>query len=168
MLRLEDNKEVLTVEQDDPFETEEEKKIAAATGAKPKKKASDAVSRYFRQLCPIRYSTDGKTINGCKDFKNIQRWDAVTGQELSSLAVAKRGSIKGQNIPIPFPLTTVPRFANNKLLLTSSFAGGVKLWDLEKRSNPQRIVETSPMLGNNLPVSPDGKLLLEPLQAEKL
>lgn len=160
VLRLEDNKEVLTVEQDDPFETEEEKKIAAATGAKPKKKASDAVSRYFRQLCPIRYSTDGKTINGCKDFKNIQRWDAVTGQELSSLAVAKRGSIKGQNIPIPFPLTTVPRFANNKLLLTSSFAGGVKLWDLEKRSNPQRIVETSPMLGNNLPVSPDGKLLL--------
>lgn len=160
VLRLEDNKEVLTVEQDDPFETEEEKKIAAATGAKPKKKASDAVSRYFRQLCPIRYSTDGKTINGCKDFKNIQRWDAVTGQELSTLAVAKRGSIKGQNIPIPFPLTTVPRFANNKLLLTSSFAGGVKLWDLEKRSNPQRIVETSPMLGNNLPVSPDGKLLL--------
>jgi hypothetical protein len=50
-------------------------------------------------------------------------------QELSTLAVAKRGSIKGQNIPIPFPLTTVPRFANNKLLLTSSFAGGVKLWD---------------------------------------
>ena len=160
VLRLEDNKEVLTVEQDDPFETEEEKKAAAATGVKPKKKASDAVSRYFRQLCPIRYSTDGKTINGCKDFKNIQRWDSVTGQELSSLAVAKRGSIKGQNIPIPFPLTTVPRFANNKLLLTSSFAGGVKLWDLEKRSNPQRIVETSPMLGNNLPVSPDGKLLL--------
>lgn len=160
VLRLEDNKEILTVEQDDPFETEEEKKIAATTGAKPKKKASDAVSRYFRQLCPIRYSTDGKTINGCKDFKNIQRWDAVTGQELSTLAVAKRGSIKGQNIPIPFPLTTVPRFANNKLLLTSSFAGGVKLWDLEKRSNPQRIVETSPMLGNNLPVSPDGKLLL--------
>jgi WD40 repeat protein len=160
VLRLEDNKEVLTVEQDDPFQTEEEKKIAAATGAKPKKKASDAVSRYFRQLCPIRYSTDGKTINGCKDFKNIQRWDAVTGQELSTLAVAKRGSIKGQNIPVPFPLTTVPRFANDKLLLTSSFAGGVKLWDLEKRSNPQRIVETSPMLGNNLPVSPDGKLLL--------
>ncbi|HEX5885008.1 MAG TPA: hypothetical protein VFY67_10765, partial [Pyrinomonadaceae bacterium] len=117
-------------------------------------------SAYFRQLCPIRYSTDGKTINGCKDFKNIQRWDAVTGQELSTLAVAKRGSIKGQNIPIPFPLTTVPRFANNKLLLTSSFAGGVKLWDLEKRSNPQRIVETSPMLGNNLPVSPDGNLLV--------
>jgi WD40 repeat protein len=160
VLRLEDNKEVLTVEQDDPFETEEEKKAAVATGAKPKKKTSDAVSAYFRQLCPIRYSTDGKTINGCKDFKNIQRWDAVTGQELSTLAVAKRGSIKGQNIPIPFPLTTVPRFANNKLLLTSSFAGGVKLWDLEKRSNPQRIVETSPMLGNNLPVSPDGKLLL--------
>ena len=160
VLRLEDNKEILTVEQDDPFQTEEEKKAAAATGVKPKKKTSDAVSAYFRQLCPIRYSTDGKTINGCKDFKNIQRWDAVTGQELSTLAVAKRGSIKGQNIPIPFPLTTVPRFANNKLLLTSSFAGGVKLWDLEKRSNPQRIVETSPMLGNNLPVSPDGKLLL--------
>jgi len=160
VLRLEDNKEVLTVEQDDPFETDEEKKLAAATGAKPKKKASEAVSAYFRQLCPIRYSTDGKTINGCKDFKNIQRWDATTGQELSTLAVAKRGSIKGQNIPIPFPLTTVPRFANDKLLLTSSFAGGVKLWDLEKRSNPQRIVETSPMLGNNLPVSPDGKLLL--------
>lgn len=167
VLRMEDAKEVLTVEQDDPFETEEEKRQAAANGAKPKKKASDAVSRYFRQLCPIRYSTDGKTINGCKDFKNIQRWDAATGQELFTLAVAKRGSIKGQNIPIPFPLTTVPRFANDKLLLTSSFAGGVKLWDLEKRSNPQRIVETSPAIGNNLPVSPDGRLLLRVSPGEK-
>ena len=167
VLRLEDNKEILKVEQDDPFETEEEKKIAAATGVLPKKKASEAVSAYFRQLCPIRYSTDGKTINGCKDFKNIQRWDSVTGQELSTLAVAKRGSIKGQNIPIPFPLTTVAQFANDKLLLTSSFAGGVKLWDLEKRSNPQRIVDTTPLLGNNLPVSPDGKLLLRASLGDK-
>jgi len=167
VLRLEDTKEVLTVEQDDPFETEEEKQQAKATGTKPKKKASDAVSAFFRQLCPIRYSTDGKTINGCKDFKNIQRWDSVTGQELSTLAVAKRGAIKGQKIPIPFPLTTVARFANDKLLLTSSFAGGVKLWDLEKRSNPQRIVETSPVLGNNLPVSPDGKFILRVSAGEK-
>jgi WD40 repeat protein len=170
VLRLEDNKEILTVEQDDPFDTDDAKnkgpgkKVSAAVTAK---KPSEAISAYFRQLCPIRYSTDGKTLNGCKNFKNIQRWDAVTGQELATLAVAKRGSIKGQKVPIPFPLTTVPRFANDKLLLTSSFAGGVKLWDLEKRSNPQRIVETSPALGNNLPVSPDGQLLLHVSPDEK-
>ena len=165
VLRLEDAKEILTVEQDDPFATADDKNKSngVSTGLSPvttTKKPSEAISAYFRQLCPIRYSTDAKTINGCKNFKNIERWDAVTGQELSTLAVAKRGSIKGQNIPIPFPLTTIPRFANDKLLLTSSFAGGVKLWDLERRSNPERIVETSPALGNNLPVSPDGQLLL--------
>lgn len=172
VLRIEDNKEILTVEQDDPFDTDSAKNkgkglASKVGGAVTAKKPSDAVSAYFRQLCPIRYSTDGKTINGCKNFKNIQRWDAVTGQELATLAVAKRGSIKGQKIPIPFPLTTVPRFANDKLLLTSSFAGGVKLWDLEKRSNPQRIVEASPALGNNLPVSPDGQLLLRVSSDEK-
>lgn len=164
VLRLEDIKEILTVEQDDPFADDDKTKskgvTAKVSGAVTTKKASEAISAYFRQLCPIRYSTDGKTINGCKNFKNIQRWDAVTGQELATLAVAKRGSVKGPKIPIPFPLTTIPRFANDKLLLTSSFAGGVKLWDLEKRSNPERIVETSPALGNNLPISPDGKLLL--------
>jgi WD40 repeat protein len=169
VLRIEDNKEILTVEQDDPFDTDGQNKSAATkvSGAVTAKKPSEAVSAYFRQLCPIRYSTDGKTINGCKNFKNIQRWDAVTGQELMTLAVAKRGAIKGQKVPIPFPLTTVPRFANDKLLLTSSFAGGVKLWDLEKRSNPQRIVETSPALGNNLPVSPNGELLLRVSPDEK-
>lgn len=172
VLRLEDNKEILTVEQDDPFDTDDAKNKGQGLGSKVSgavttKKPSEAVSAYFRQLCPIRYSTDAKTINGCKNFKNIQRWDAVTGQELATLAVAKRGSVKGQKIPIPFPLTTVPRFANDKLLLTSSFAGGVKLWDLEKRSNPQRIVETSPALGNNLPVSPDGQLLLRVSPDEK-
>jgi WD40 repeat protein len=170
VLRIEDNKEILSVEQDDPFDTDGSNKSKSG-GAKPigvtTKKPSDAVSAYFRQLCPIRYSTDGKTINGCKNFKNIQRWDAVTGQELMTLAVAKRGAIKGQKVPIPFPLTTVARFANDKLLLTSSFAGGVKLWDLEKRSNPQRVVETSPALGNNLPVSPDGSLLLRVSPDEK-
>lgn len=169
VLRIEDTKEILTVEQDDPFDTDGSNKSKGS--GKPigvtAKKPSDAVSAYFRQLCPIRYSTDGKTINGCKNFKNIQRWDAVTGQELMTLAVAKRGAIKGQKVPIPFPLTTVPRFANDKLLLTSSFAGGVKLWDLEKRSNPQRIVETSPALGNNLPVSPNGELLLRVSPDEK-
>jgi len=169
VLRIEDVKEILTVEQDDPFDTGGSNQAKA--GAKPigitTKKPSDAVSAFFRQLCPIRYSTDGKTINGCKNFKNIQRWDAVTGQELMTLAVAKRGAIKGQKVPIPFPLTTVPRFANDRLLLTSSFAGGVKLWDLEKRSNPQRIVETSPALGNNLPVSPSGELLLKVSPDEK-
>jgi WD40 repeat protein len=169
VLRIEDIKEILTVEQDDPFDTGDNQ--SKGGGAKPAgitaKKPSDAISAFFRQLCPIRYSTDGKTINGCKNFKNIQRWDAVTGQELMTLAVAKRGSIKGQKVPIPFPLTTVPRFANDKLLLTSSFAGGVKLWDLEKRSNPQRIVETSPALGNNLPVSPSGELLLKVSPDEK-
>jgi WD40 repeat protein len=172
VLRLEDNKEILTVEQDDPFDTDDAKNKSKGVGSKVSgavtaKKPSEAISAFFRQLCPIRYSTDGKTINGCKNFKNIQRWDAVTGQELATLAVAKRGSIKGQKIPIPFPLTTVPRFANDKLLLTSSFAGGVKLWDLEKRSNPQRIVETSPALGNNLPVSPDGQLLFHVSPDEK-
>ena len=170
VLRIEDNKEILSVEQDDPFDTDDGKNKgvgAKLSGAVTKKKPSDAVSAYFRQLCPIRYSSDGKTINGCKNFKNIQRWDAVTGQELMTLAVAKRGAIKGQKVPIPFPLTTVPRFANDKLLLTSSFAGGVKLWDLEKRSNPQRIVETSPALGNNLPVSPNGELLLRVSPDEK-
>ncbi len=172
VLRIDDNKEILTVEQDDPFDTDDDKnkqKSAATKGSGvPKtKKPSEAVSAYFRQLCPIRYSTDGKTINGCKNFKNIQRWDSVTGQELMTLAVAKRGTIKGQKVPIPFPLTTVPRFANDKLLLTSNFAGGVKLWDLEKRSNPQRIVETSPALGNNLPVSPNGELLLRVSADEK-
>ena len=170
VLRIEDNKEILSVEQDDPFDTDDGKNKgvgAKVSGVVTKKKPSDAISAYFRQLCPIRYSTDGKTINGCKNFKNIQRWDAVTGQELMTLAVAKRGAIKGQKVPIPFPLTTVPRFANDKLLLTSSFAGGVKLWDLEKRSNPQRIVETSPALGNNLPVSPDGQLLLRVSPDEK-
>jgi WD40 repeat protein len=170
VLRIEDVKEVLTVEQDDPFDTGGKDK-SKTDGAMPigvtAKKPSDAVSAFFRQLCPIRYSTDGKTINGCKNFKNIQRWDAVTGQELMTLAVAKRGAIKGQKVPIPFPLTTVPRFANDRLLLTSSFAGGVKLWDLEKRSNPQRIVETSPALGNNLPVSPSGELLLKVSPDEK-
>lgn len=169
VLRIEDVKEILTVEQDDPFDTGGSD--PAKAGAKPigitAKKPSDAVSAFFRQLCPIRYSTDGKTINGCKNFKNIQRWDAVTGQELMTLAVAKRGAIKGQKVPIPFPLTTVPRFANDRLLLTSSFAGGVKLWDLEKRSNPQRIVETSPALGNNLPVSASGELLLKVSSDEK-
>ena len=172
VLRLEDKKEILTVEQDDPFNTDDDKKknsgvASKVSGAVTAKKPSEAFSAFFRQLCPIRYSTDGKTINGCKNFKNIQRWDAITGQELSTLAVAKRGSIKAQKVPIPFPLTTVPRFANDKLLLTSSFAGGVKLWDLEKRSNPQRIVETSPALGNNLPVSPDGQLLLRVSLDEK-
>jgi len=170
VLRIEDIKEILTVEQDDPFDTGGSNQSKGG-GAKPTgitaKKPSDAVSAFFRQLCPIRYSTDGKTINGCKNFKNIQRWDAVTGQELMTLAVAKRGAIKGQKVPIPFPLTTVPRFANDKLLLTSSFAGGVKLWDLEKRSNPQRIVETSPALGNNLPVSASGELLLKVSSDEK-
>jgi WD40 repeat protein len=171
VLRMEDNKEILSVEQDDPFDADNGKKnnsvAAKASGAVTAKKPSEAISAYFRQLCPIRYSTDGKTINGCKNFKNIQRWDAVTGQELMTLAVAKRGAIKGQKVPIPFPLTTVARFANDKLLLTSSFAGGVKLWDLEKRSNPQRVVETSPALGNNLPVSPDGSLLLRVSPDEK-
>lgn len=164
ILRLEDKKEILTVEQDDPFDTDgasqKGKGLTSKVTGAITKKSGDGFSPFFRQLCPIRYSTDGKTINGCKNFKNIQRWDAVTGQELSTLAVAKRGTIKGQKIPIPFPLTTIPRFANDKLLLTSSFAGGVKLWDLEKRSNPQRIVESSPALGNNLPVSPNGELLL--------
>ncbi len=170
VLKVEDAKEILAVEQDDPFESEEDKTkraAAVASGAPLPKKSGEGVSRFFRQLCPIRYSTDGTTINGCKNFKNIQRWDAVTGKELFSLAVAKRGSIKGQNTPIPFPLTTVPRFPNDKLLLTSSFAGGVKLWDLEKRSNPQRIVETSPALGNNLPISSDGKLLIRVVPGEK-
>jgi WD40 repeat protein len=172
VLRLEDANEILTVEQDDPFQTDNSKGknqgvAAKVSGAVTPKKPSDAVSAYFRQLCPIRYSTDGKTINGCKNFKNIQRWDSVTGQELTTLAVAKRGAIKGQKVPIPFPLTTVARFANDKLLLTSSFAGGVKLWDLEKRSNPQRVVETSPALGNNLPVSPNGELLLRVSPDEK-
>lgn len=171
VLRIDDNKEILSVEQDDPFDTDNGKKnnsvAAKASGAVTAKKPSEAISAYFRQLCPIRYSTDGKTINGCKNFKNIQRWDAITGQELMTLAVAKRGAIKGQKVPIPFPLTTVARFANDKLLLTSSFAGGVKLWDLEKRSNPQRIVETSPALGNNLPVAPDGQLLLRVSPDEK-
>lgn len=172
VLQIADNKEILTVEQDDPFDIDDDKnqpKSGAgkgSSGAKTKK-PSEAVSAYFRQLCPIRYSTDGKTINGCKNFKNIQRWDSVTGQELMTLAVAKRGTIKGQKVPIPFPLTTVPRFANDKLLLTSSFAGGVKLWNLEKRSNPQRIVETSPALGNNLPVSPNGELLMRVSADEK-
>ena len=161
VLRLEDTKEILSVEQDDPLADDDKTKSngvpAKVSGVVTTKKASEAISAYFRQLCPIRYSTDGKTINGCKNFKNIQRWDALTGQELATLAVAKRGSVKGPRIPIPFPLTTIPRFANDKLLLTSSFAGGVKLWDLEKRSNPERIVETSPALGNNLPVSADGR-----------
>ncbi len=172
VLRIEDTKEILSVEQDDPFDSDDGTNKTKSLGAKVSgaittKKPSEAVSAYFRQLCPIRYSTDGKTINGCKNFKNIQRWDAVTGQELMTLAVAKRGAIKGQKVPIPFPLTTVPRFANDKLLLTSSFAGGVKLWDLEKRSNPQRVVETSPALGNNLPVSPNGELLLRVSPDEK-
>jgi WD40 repeat protein len=169
VLRIDDNKEILTVEQDDPFDTDggnKNKGSAKGTGVTTKK-PSEAISAYFRQLCPIRYSTDGKTLNGCKNFKSIQRWDAVTGQELMTLAVAKRGAIKGQKVPIPFPLTTVPRFANDKLLLTSSFAGGVKLWDLEKRSNPQRIVDTSPALGNNLPVSPNGELLMRVSPDEK-
>jgi WD40 repeat protein len=168
VLRLEDVKEILTVEQDDPFDNKSQNPSSSATNAPGiTTKTPESVSAYFRQLCPIRYSTDGKTINGCKNFKNIQRWDAVTGQELFSLAVAKRGTIKGPKIPIPFPLTTVPRFANEKLLLTSSFGGGVKLWDLEKRSNPQRIVETSPALGNNLPVSADGRLLMRVAPGEK-
>lgn len=157
VLQMSDGKEILSVVQDGP---------AVKTGVTAAL-TNDSASPYFRQLCPIRYSTDGSSINGCKNFVRVQRWDSKDGHELSTLAVAKRGSVKGQNVPIPFPLTTVPRFANEKLLLTASFAGGVKLWDLEKRSTPQRVVETSPALGNNLPVSPDGKLLMLVSPGEK-
>ena len=114
-------------------------------------------SSFFFQVAPIKFSTDGNYLNGVTGFKNVSRWEAGTGKEVSALAVSNRDLMGGFFLPIP--LGAVPIFTKDgSSIITASLTKGTKLWDL-KRGAPPRQVSGISALGNKAPISPDGRLI---------
>lgn len=130
---------------------------ARATGGD--QKASLVIAEFFRELAPVKFSTDGKTLSSVREFKTIGRWDAVTGQKVSSLALSKRDLSGG--FPFPIPWGSVPIFGRQgDILVTGSLSKGTKLWDLKSGMTPIRI-SGSPAINNKLPISDDSRLIVE-------
>ncbi len=123
------------------------------------------ISRFFKQLCPVKFSSDGSSLNTCKEFKNIQRWDAKTGKEIDTLAVARRGAKSKLPFPVPYAITSTAYFLNEKTLVTSTLGGGVNLWNLESGSEPEQLLSESGTI--NVPLSSDGKFYIANLQDGK-
>ncbi len=125
----------------------------------------DEDSKFFRALCPISFSTDGRIINTCSEFRSVLRYEAATGKTLSSIAVARRGiniikdPRKGDAYNVlSVPRATTSRFLNENTLLTATYSGGLRFWDLERNSKPQTLVEDDALsIGNKTPVSMDGR-----------
>jgi WD40 repeat protein len=117
------------------------------------------VAEFFNQLAPVKFSTDGKTLNSVREFKTVGRWDANTGEQVFSLAVAKRDLSGG--FPFPMPWGSVPVFGKKgDTMVTGSLSKGTKLWDLKDGTAPMQVTN-SPSTGNKLPISPDAKLMVE-------
>jgi len=128
-------------------------------------KAQLIIAEFFQQLAPVKFSTDGKTLNSVREYKTIGRWNAETGVQVYSLALAKRDLSGG--FPFPMPWGAVPNFGmNGDTMVTGSLSKGIKLWDL-KYGNTPRQVSNSPSVGNKLPLSPDSKLLVQVVQDGK-
>lgn len=123
------------------------------------------ISRFFKQLCPVKFSSDGSSLNTCKEFKNIQRWDAKTGKEIETLAVARRGAKSKLPFPVPFAIASTAYFLSDKTLITSTLGGGVNLWDLESGSEPEQLLSESGTI--NVPLSQDGKFYIANLEDGK-
>jgi len=130
---------------------------AKATGGD--QKAQLVIAEFFQQLAPVRFSTDGKTLNSVREFKTVGRWDALTGKTVSSLAVAKRDLSGG--FPFPVPWGSVPVFGSTAdTLVTGSLSKGTKLWDLKHGMAPMQIAN-SHAIGNKLPISPDSQFVVQ-------
>ncbi|MBK7704585.1 MAG: hypothetical protein IPJ30_02115 [Acidobacteria bacterium] len=114
------------------------------------------ISRYFKQICPVKFNNDGSSLNTCREFKNIQRWDAKTGKSLETLAVARRGAAAKLPFPVPFAVSSAAYFLNDKTLVTTTLGGGVALWNLESGAEPEKLLDENGLI--NVPISPDGKL----------
>jgi WD40 repeat protein len=125
----------------------------------------DTFNLYFKALCPVRFSPDGRTIDTCAEFNRVARYDINSGQVTSQLAVSKRGlqlsDLATANVfKNIFQRTTAAHFLNQRILVTSTFAGGVRLWDLERSSKPITLSSEVRMSANNqVPLSADGKYL---------
>ena len=111
----------------------------------------------FFSLCPVKFSPDGLTLNSCSEKQSVKRWDAATGQETYSLGVAKRGAAETSPLANLLMQSSAARFLNDKILLTSAATGGVKLWDLEKGTAPQELIDQT-ITGGNIPISADSRL----------
>lgn len=122
-------------------------------------------SKFFRALCPISFSDDGRTINSCSEFRSILRYDVASGKALTELAVSRRGlnivkdPLKKENyLTLSIPRATTARFVGEDKLLTATYAGGLRMWDLAKNSKPETLVyEDTLSVGNRTPVSADGR-----------
>lgn len=123
------------------------------------------ISRFFKQLCPVRFSSDGVSLNTCREFKNIQRWNAKTGESLETLAVSRRGVKNLLPFPMPFAVGASAFFLNERTLVTSTLGGGVNIWDLESGLEPQQLLSPSGLA--NVPLSADGKFYIANLENGK-
>lgn len=123
------------------------------------------LSRYFKQLCPVKFSSDGTTLNTCRELRNIQRWNAKTGESIETLAVSRRNSKSLLPFPIPFEIGSSAFFLNERMLVTSTLGGGVKIWDLESGAEPIHLLSESGLA--NIPLSADGKFYIANLESGK-
>jgi WD40 repeat protein len=108
-------------------------------------------------MTPVRFSTDGKTLNAISQSKTITRWETKTGKHLDSLAVSNRDLSNGVSL-FPLPMGAVPYFsADGSKLFTSTILGGTKVWDLQSGESPELVSEASALMSAP-PISNDGRL----------
>lgn len=123
------------------------------------------ISKFFKQLCPVKFSSDGTSLNTCRELRNIQRWDAKTGESIETLAVSRRGLKKLLPFPIPFAVGSSASFLNERMLVISTLNGGIKIWDLESGAEPIHLLSESGLA--NIPLSSDGKFYIANLENGK-
>lgn len=123
------------------------------------------LSKFFKQLCPVKFSSDGVSLNTCREFRNIQRWNAKTGESIETLAVSRRGLKNLLPFPLPFAVGASASFLNERMLITSTLNGGVKIWDLESGGEPIHLLSESGLA--SIPLSADGKFYIANLERGK-